>query len=56
MNTNMSMNAAGERLRCRTATAQANEAPCKVLCQNLCVLVRSMYEFGIEPNFKPESR
>jgi hypothetical protein len=41
----------GERLRSKTPTAQANEVLCKVLCHNLCVLVQSMYEFGIEPTF-----
>lgn len=44
----------GERLRSRTATAQANEVLCKVLCHNLCVLVQSMYELGIEPTFASE--
>ena len=33
----------GERLRCKTETAQINEALCKVLCHNLCVVIQSMY-------------
>lgn len=41
----------GERLRCKTETAQINEALCKVLCHNLCVVIQSMYELGIEPDF-----
>jgi transposase len=41
----------GEKLRSKTATAQANEVLCKVLCHNLCVLIQSMYEFGIEADF-----
>jgi transposase len=41
----------GERLRSKTATAQANEVLCKVLCHNLCCLIQSMYELGIEPTF-----
>jgi transposase len=41
----------GERLRSKTPTAQANEVLCKVLCHNLCVLIQSMYEFGIEVDF-----
>ena len=41
----------GERLRTKTATAHTNEVLCKVLCHNLCCLVQSMYEFGIEPTF-----
>jgi transposase len=41
----------GERLRSRTRTAQVNEALCKVLCHNLCVLVQSMYGLGVEVIF-----
>jgi transposase len=42
----------GERLRCKTETAQINEALCKVLCHNLCVVIQSMYELGVEPDFR----
>jgi hypothetical protein len=28
-----------------------NEMLCKVLCHNLCVLVQSLYELGIEAKF-----
>src|SRR5207237_205174 len=45
----------GERLRCKTETAQINEALCKVLCHNLCVVIQSMYELGIEPEFTSEA-
>lgn len=45
----------GERLRCKTETAQINEALCKVLCHNLCVVVQSMYELGVEPDFRVEA-
>jgi len=41
----------GDALRSRTETAQVNEALCKVLCHNICVLVQSIYELGIEPTF-----
>jgi hypothetical protein len=41
----------GERLRSKTATAQMNEALLKVLCHNICVVVQSIYELGIEPAF-----
>lgn len=41
----------GERLRCKTETAQINEALCKVLCDNLCCVIQAMYESGIEPTF-----
>jgi transposase len=41
----------GERLRSKTATAQINEVLCKILAHNLCCVIQSMYELGIEPNF-----
>ena len=45
----------GERLRSKTETAQINEALCKVLCHNLCVVIQSMYELGIAPEFTSEA-
>jgi transposase len=39
------------RLRSKGDTAQINEALCKVLCHNICVLIQSMFEFGIVPQF-----
>jgi transposase len=42
----------GERLRSKTDTAQINEALCKVLCHNICCVIQSMYELGVEPNFQ----
>jgi transposase len=44
----------GPYLRSKTLTAQINEALCKVLCHNLCVIIQSMYELGIEPVFWAE--
>jgi transposase len=44
----------GERLRSKTRTAQTNELLCKVLAHNLCCLVQSMYEFGVEVTFSSE--
>jgi transposase len=41
----------GDSLRSKSDTGQVNEALCKVLCHNLCVLVRAMHELGIEPAF-----
>jgi transposase len=41
----------GEVLRSRAMTTQTNEALCKVLCHNICVIIQSMYELGIEPDF-----
>ena len=31
--------------------AMVNEALCKILCHNLCVLIHSQCELGIEANF-----
>lgn len=45
----------GQRLRSKTLTAQVNEALCKVLCHNLCVLIQSAHELGIEAVFDDES-
>ncbi len=33
------------------ARRAVNEVLCKVLCHNLCCLIQSMYELGIEPTF-----
>jgi len=41
----------GQRLRSRTLTAQINEALCMVLCHNLCVVIQSMHELNITPEF-----
>jgi transposase len=46
----------GERLRSKTVVAQTNEVLCKVLCHNLCCVIQSMYELGIEPNFWDDSK
>lgn len=42
----------GERIRSKTETAQINEALCKVLAHNLCCLIQSIYELGIEATFE----
>jgi len=44
----------GQRLRSKTLTAQVNEALCKVLCHNLCVVIQSMHELNITPEFCSE--
>jgi transposase len=45
----------GQRLRSKTLTAQINEALCKVLCHNLCVVIQSVHELGIETTFGAET-
>lgn len=39
----------GDSLRSKSDVGQINEALCKVLCHNLCVLVRVLHELGVEP-------
>jgi len=41
----------GASLRSKGDTAQMNEVLCKVLCHNICVVIQSMYELGIEADF-----
>jgi transposase len=38
-------------LRSKNRTAQINEALCKVLAHNICVLIQSMHELNIKPDF-----
>ena len=46
----------GERLRSKTHTAQVNEMLCKILAHNLCVLIQSMYELGVEVTLRSEAQ
>jgi transposase len=41
----------GAALRSKSRVAQENEILCKLLAHNLCRLVHSIYELGIEPTF-----
>ena len=41
----------GASVKSKTGKAQVNEALCKVLCHNICVLIQSFYELGIETDF-----
>jgi transposase len=44
----------GGTLRSKTRTAQINEALCKILSHNICVLIQSMYELNLKPEFWKE--
>ena len=41
----------GGKLLSKRKVGQNNEALCKVLAHNLCVVVQSIYELGIQPTF-----
>lgn len=41
----------GGFVRSKLPTAQVNEVLCKILCHNLCCLIQSTYELGIEATF-----
>ena len=42
----------GGSVRAKTPIAQVNEVLCKILCHNICVLIQSIYELGLEPTFQ----
>ena len=44
----------GGAVRSKTPIAQVNEVLTKILCHNICVLISSMYELGIESTFGTE--
>ena len=44
----------GDAVRSKSDIGQLNEVLCKVLCHNLCVLIQSQCELGIDPVFWPE--
>ncbi len=46
----------GASIRSKTDTAQINELLCKFLCHNICCLVHSIFELGIETNFWSEKQ
>ena len=41
----------GASVRAKTPIAQVNEVLCKILCHNICCLIQSIYELGLEPTF-----
>lgn len=50
----MIKNKFGDRIRSKSDVAQVNEVLCKVLCHNICVVIQSMYELGVQPMFGEE--
>lgn len=44
----------GERLRSKSHLARVNEVLCKVLCHNICCVIQSIYELGIEADFSAQ--
>ena len=41
----------GDSVRSKTDVAMRNEVLCKILCHNICCLIQSQCELGIEPMF-----
>ena len=41
----------GDSLRSKTDVAMVNETLCKVLCHNMCCMLQSACELGIEAKF-----
>ncbi len=46
----------GDHVRAKNDVAMANEAYCKLLCHNICCLIQSQCELGIEPIFWQDER
>ena len=45
----------GDSCRSKTEISMRNEAICKALCHNICVLTHAIHEFGVELNSPAES-
>lgn len=41
----------GGSVRSKSFQGQANEVLCKLVCQNICVVIVAMFELGIRPDF-----
>ena len=41
----------GDSIRSKTDVAMVNESLCKILCHNICCLIQSTHELGIEAKF-----
>jgi hypothetical protein len=44
----------GDSVRSKSDTGQVNEALCKVLAHNICVLIHAMHALNIHPIFSSE--
>ena len=44
----------GGAVKSKSPDAQVNEVLAKVLCHNICVLIQSQYEVGVESTFSAE--
>lgn len=44
----------GGNVRSKTDTAMMNEALCKIICHNICVLIQEMTELGIDVDFSAQ--
>ncbi len=51
----MTMGKFGEKVRSKTEVAQINEILAKIVCHNICVVIRPMYELGISPTLSLDS-
>lgn len=38
----------GDVVRSKSETAMLNEALCKIVCHNICVLISAMFELGLD--------
>lgn len=45
----------GDAVRSKGDTAMINEVLCKVLCHNICVVIQTMEELGVQPTFCADS-
>ena len=45
----------GGSVKSKSIEAQINEVLCKILAHNICVLIQSLYELGIESIFCTET-
>ena len=45
----------GDAVLSKSDTGMVNEALCKVLAHNICVVIASIHELGIEPAFASAS-